>query len=252
MEAAVLDLKGNTVKQITLPEVFTEAFRPDLIKKAVLAAQANRQQPYGPHRYSGMNTSAASWGVGRGVSRVPRLQNSRRAARVPQAVGGRRAHPPKPETVRCEKINKKERRKAIASAIAATGSQELVHARGHRFDAALPLIITDELESLHRTKDIIDFAKQVKVHDDLLRAKNGIKIRAGKGKMRGRKYKKPKSFLIVVGEDKGIVKAARNLPGVNVTTVEQLNAELLAPGADAGRLTIWSESAINKLSEVYR
>jgi large subunit ribosomal protein L4e len=252
METAVLDVTGNTIKQITLPEVFSENFRPDLIKKAVLAAQANRQQPYGPHRYAGMNTSAASWGVGRGVSRVPRLQNSRRAARVPQAVGGRRAHPPKPEANRSEKINKKERRKAIASAIAATASEELVRLRGHRFEATLPLIVSDELESLFNTKDVINFTKQVKVYDDLLRAKNGIKIRAGKGKLRGRKYKKPKSFLIVVGENKGIVKAARNLPGINVTTLEQLNVELLAPGTDAGRLTIWSESAINRLSEAYK
>ncbi|OYT64362.1 50S ribosomal protein L4 [Methanosarcinales archaeon ex4484_138] len=251
MEVAVFDLTGEKAREIRLPLVFMEAYRPDLIKRAVLAAQANRQQPYGPHRYAGMNTSAASWGVGRGVSRVPRLTNARRAARVPQAVGGRRAHPPKPEALRGEKVNRKERRKAIASAIAATCSEELVERRGHRFAGSLPIVVVDELESLTRTSDVLDLAMKINVHDDLMRAKNGKKVRAGKGKMRGRRYKRPKSFLIVVSEDRGIIRAGRNLPGVDTVTVQQLNAELLAPGTVAGRLVIWSESAIHRLGEVY-
>lgn len=251
MEAAVYDLRGEKVREVRLPSVFMETYRPDLIKKAVLAAQANRQQPYGPHRYAGMNTSAASWGVGRGVSRVPRLTNARRAARVPQAVGGRRAHPPKPEAKRGEKVNRKERRRAIASAIAATSSEELVKRRGHRFRGSLPIIIVDELESLTKTSDLLDLARKINVIDDLMRAKNGKKVRAGKGKMRGRRYKRPKSFLIVVGEDKGIIRAGRNLPGVDAVTLQHLNAELLAPGAVPGRLVLWSESAITRLGEVY-
>jgi len=205
MEAAVLDLNGNTVKQITLPLVFSEPYRPDLIKKAVLAAQANRQQPYGPHKYAGMNSSAASW-----------------------------------------------RRKAIASAIAATGIEELVRARSHKFNAVLPIITVDELQSVFSTSTVIKLTRHINVYDDIVRAKRGISIRAGKGKLRGRKYKRPKSFLVIISEDKGIVKAARNLPGVDVVTVEQINAELLAPGADAGRLTIWSESAINRIQEIYK
>ncbi|MHC1572368.1 MAG: 50S ribosomal protein L4 [Methanosarcinales archaeon] len=251
MEAAVFDLTGEKVKEVRLPSVFMETYRPDLIKKAVLAAQANRQQPYGPHKYAGMKTSAASWGVGRGVSRVPRLTNARRAARVPQAVGGRRAHPPKPEAKRGEKVNRKERRRAIASAIAATSSEELVKRRGHRFRGSLPIIIVDELESLTKTSDLLDLARKINVIDDLMRAKNGKKVRAGKGKMRGRRYKRPKSFLIVVGEDKGIIRAGRNLPGVDAVTLQHLNAELLAPGAVPGRLVLWSESAITRLGEVY-
>ena len=96
--------------------MFDADYRPDLIKKAVLAAQANRLQPYGPRLYAGMETSARGWGSGRGVSQVPRLVNSSRAARVPHAKGGRRAHPPKPEADRSEKVNTKERRYAIRSA----------------------------------------------------------------------------------------------------------------------------------------
>ncbi len=83
-----------------------------------------------------------------------------------------------------------------------------------------------------------------------MRAKNGKHIRAGGGKRRGRKYKRPKSLLIVVGQDNGIVRAARNLPGVDVVMVNRLNAELLAPGTHAGRLAIWTESAIQALGGV--
>lgn len=247
MEMNVIDLSGNASKKIS-SSLFDEAYRPDLIKKAVLAAQANRQQPYGPHVYAGMRTSAEGWGPGRGVSRVARLKNSSRAARIPQAVKGREAHPPKPEADRTEKINDKERKKAIKSAIAATGNTELVQKRGHRFSAHLPLIAVDELSSLTKTKDVESFMEAARIWEDVLRAKDKT-IRAGKGKLRGRKYKKAKSVLIITDEDRGIVKAARNLAGVDIVTLENINAEALAPGTHAGRLTVYTESAVAKLEE---
>ncbi len=247
MEVNIIDLSGNSTKKIT-SVLFDEPFRPDLIKRAVLSAQANRQQPYGPHMYAGMRTSAEGWGPGRGVSRVARLKNSSKSARIPQAVKGREAHPPKPETDRSEKINDKERSKAIKSAIAATGNEQLVKKRGHQFSAQLPLIAADELSALTKTKDVKAFMEAVRVWDDVERAKDKT-IRAGKGKLRGRKYKKAKSILIVTAEDKGIVKAARNLAGVEIVTPDMLSAELLAPGASAGRLTIYTESAVAKLEE---
>jgi len=245
MEVNIIDLSGNASKKIT-SALFDEPFRPDLIKRAVLAAQANRQQPYGPHMYAGMRTSAEGWGPGRGVSRVARLKNSSKSARIPQAVKGREAHPPKPEADRTEKINDKERAKAIKSAIAASGNEKLVKQRGHQFSAQLPLVAVDELSALTKTKDVKAFMEAVHVWDDIERAKEKT-IRAGKGKLRGRKYKRAKSILIVTAEDKGIVRAARNLAGVDIVTPDKLNTELLAPGANAGRLTIYTASAIAKL-----
>jgi large subunit ribosomal protein L4e len=249
VKANVIDLSGNASGQVDLPPVFDEEYRPDLIKRAVLAAQANRLQPYGPHFYAGMNTSAQSWGPGHGVSRVPRLKNGRKAAGIPMAVGGRRSHPPRPEADKTEKINIKERRKAIRSAIAATASTELVSARGHKFSRELPLVAENAIESLDKTADVRKFLVAAGLWDDVERAKLGRNIRAGKGKMRGRKYKNRKSLLIVAASDQGLGKAARNLPGVDFITVEKLNAELLAPGTHAGRLTIWTESSLQKLSE---
>ncbi|WP_407355641.1 50S ribosomal protein L4 [Methanolobus sp. WCC5] len=249
--AKIIDLSGNVKGDIELPGVFDEVYRPDLIKRAVLAAQANRYQPYGPKMYAGMETSAASWGSGRGVAQIPRIVNGSRAARVPQAVGGRRAHPPKPEADRTEKVNKKERRMAIRSAIAATADAGLVKARGHRFDAQLPLVAADELENIEKTKDVVSFLQNAGVYDDVLRAKDGRNIRAGKGKLRGRRFKNKKSLLIVATCDSPLVRSARNLAGVDVVSVDTLNAELLAPGTHAGRLTVWTESAISSLGGMF-
>jgi len=249
MRVNVIDLSGNASGQIELPPVFEEEFRPDLIKRAVLAAQANRLQAYGPHFYAGMNTSAQSWGPGHGVSRVPRLKNSRKAAGIPMAVGGRRSHAPQPGADYTEKINIKERRKAIRSAIAATASSALVAARGHKFNMELPFVVKDDLESLNKTVEVRKFLAAAGLWDDVMRAKLGRNIRAGKGKLRGRKYKGRKSLLIVAASDQGLRKAARNLPGVDFVTVEKLNAELLAPGTKAGRLTIWTESSLKWLGE---
>lgn len=247
MDLNIIDLTGNSTKKIN-SILFDEPYRPDLIKKAVLAAQANRRQPYGAHFYAGMRTSAEGWGPGRGVSRVARIANGSRAARIPQAVKGRQAHPPKPEAEWKEKINDKERKKAIRSALAATGNSELVKKRGHLFSASLPLVVVDEFSSLARTKDVKSFLEAAKLWDDIQRAKK-TRIRAGKGKLRGRRYKQPKSILIVTAEDKGVVKAARNLAGVDVVNIDQINAELLAPGTHAGRLTVYTESAIKRLEE---
>jgi large subunit ribosomal protein L4e len=276
-KAKVQDLSGNFVVEVTLPPVFREEFRPDLIKRAVLAMQSNRLQPKGPNPLSGRKTSAESFGTGRGLARVPRIKTGSRAARAPQTVGGRRAHPPKTVKVLKRKINKKERRKAIRSAIAATIDPDLVKSRGHKFseEVELPIVVEDSLASLEKTAEVEEFLRSIGVWEDVLRAKER-KVRAGRGKMRGRRYKRRKSVLIIIsGEEeipedkkiktkvddvsvrvemespsryKKIKKGAENLPGVDVSYVEELNAELLAPGTHPGRLTIWTESSLSKLA----
>ncbi|ADE36864.1 50S ribosomal protein L4 [Methanohalophilus mahii] len=249
--ANILDISGNSKGEITLPDVFEEIYRPDLIKRTVLSSQSKRYQPYGPKMYAGMETSAVSWGSGRGVAQIPRLVNGSRVARVPQAVGGRRTHPPKPEADRTEKVNKKEKRLAVRSAIAATINAELVKGRGHVCDSSLPIVAEDALQDVEKTAEVIKFLKTAGAYDDVLRAKDSRSIRAGKGKMRGRKYKHKKSVLIVAGSESPIFRSARNLSGVDVTTVDSLYTELLAPGAKAGRLTVWTESAISSLEDMF-
>jgi len=242
------DLKGEVKKKIRLPPAFDQEFRPDLIKKAVLAIQSTRYQPHGAHPYAGIRTSAHSWGSGRGVSHVPRIKTGSRAARVPQARGGREAHPPKVEKVLVEKVNKKEKRKALLSAIAATTKEDLVRARGHRFEAKLPIVIEEAFEKLERTSDVIAVLQAAGVYPDVERARASRKVRPGRGKIRGRHYKQRKSILIVTkGEP---LRAARNLAGVDAVSVNELNAEHLAPGTHAGRLTVWTAGAIKKLGDL--
>jgi large subunit ribosomal protein L4e len=248
MMAELRDLKGEVKKKIRLPAAFDEDFRPDLIKKAVLAVQSTRYQPHGAHPYAGIRTSAHSWGSGRGVSHVPRIKNGSRAARVPQARGGREAHPPKAAKVLVEKVNKKEKRKALLSAIAATIDEDLVKARGHRFEAKLPVVIEDAFEKLERTSDVIAALQAAGVYPDIERSRASRKVRPGRGKIRGRHYKQRKSLLIVTkGEP---LRAARNLAGVDAVTVSELNAEHLAPGTHAGRLTVWTAGAVKQLGEL--
>ena len=253
-KATVLDLSGKAVKEITLPMVFMDEYRPDLIRRAVLAMQSHRRQPKGPTPLSGRQTSAECWGTGRGMARVPRIKTGSRAARAPQTVGGRRAHPPKTDKILKLKINKKEKRKAVGSAIAATIDQNRVRSRGHRFseEVGLPIVVEDAFTSLEKTTEVEAFLKCIGVWDDILRAK-ARKVRAGRGTTRGRRYKSRKSILIVIPEEgeeetaetKKIKKTAKNLPGVDVSYVDKLNAELLAPGTHPGRLTIWTESSLN-------
>lgn len=249
MQVKVLTKSGNKSAEISVPDIFSEPYRPDIIKKAVLAAQANRLQPYGPDRTAGTLSSAHSWGSGRGAAHVPRLKNGSRAAVVPQAKGGRSAHAPNPHRIYSEKINDKERLKAIRSAVAATIMPELVKARGYKYEGPLPVVVDDELQSLQKTKDVVEFLTAIGFEADLERAKQK-QVRAGKGKMRGRYYRKKVGLLLVIAEDNGIKVAARNLPGLDIATLDELNAEMLAPGTHAGRLTLWTEGALKLLTEV--
>jgi large subunit ribosomal protein L4e len=247
MQATVRDLNGEDAGTVDLPEVFETAYRPDLIKRAVLAAQANRKQAYGADPYAGLRTPAESFGSGRGMAHVPRENGQ--GARVPQTVGGRKAHPPKAEKDQGKGINDKERKLAIRSAIAATTDAERVAERGHAFDSDLdlPLVVSDDFEDLVKTREVVDCLEALGVHADVERADEGRTIKAGQGKARGRKYREPSSILFVTSGEPS--KAARNLAGADVTTAREVNAEELAPGTHAGRLTVWTESAVAEVAD---
>ncbi len=247
MEATVRDLNGEDAGTVDLPGVFETSFRPDLIRRAVLAAQANRKQKYGADPYAGMRTPAESLGSGRGMAHVPRENG--RGRRVPQTVGGRKAHPPKAEKDQGKRINDKERKLATRSAIAATADADLVRERGHQFgdDVDLPLVVSDDFEDLVKTREVVGVLEALGVHDDIVRADEGKSVKAGRGKTRGRKYKRPSSILFVTSDEPS--KAARNLAGADVATAAEVNAEDLAPGAHAGRLTVWTESALEEVAE---
>jgi large subunit ribosomal protein L4e len=245
----VHDLDGEAAGEVELPSVFETGYRPDLIKRAVLAAQANRTQDYGADEYAGLRTPAESPGSGRGIAHVPRQDGQ--ARRVPQTVGGRSAHPPKAEKDRGKSVNDKERQAAIRSAIAATADADRVRERGHQFDDDLetPIVVDDAFEDLEKTQEVVAFLEAAGLHDDIDRADEGRTIRAGQGTTRGRRTQEPKSILFVTSSDAGPSTAARNLAGADVATAAEVNAEDLAPGTHPGRLTVFTEAAFEEVSD---
>jgi large subunit ribosomal protein L4e len=251
MKVPIINLQNEKTGEVEVPKVFSTTVRHDVIKKAVIALQSTRFQPQGRDPMAGKRTTAIGRGTGHGMSRVPRLKGGSRAAFGVSIVGGHAAFPPRSEKVIVKRINKKEKRFAIRSGIAATAVKELVEKRGHKFESEyLPIVVSNELESLVKTKDVEAVFQAIGIQDDVERA-DRRKVRTGKGKMRGRKHKKGKGPLIVVSEDNGIGNAARNLPGVEISSVAGLNAELLAPGAHPGRLVIWTEAAFAEIDEVW-
>jgi large subunit ribosomal protein L4e len=243
------DTSGASVGTVDLPPVFASDVRIDLIRNAVVAFQANRRQPYAAKFRAGMRHSVRWPGKGRGAARTPRIRGTMIGAQAPNTVGGRQAFPPTTQRIWAKKVNGKERRLARNAALAAVHDGHLVTARGHRFRAkvSLPIIVQDALEEIESTSEAIDFLEAVGVLEDLDRTKDGTHIRAGRGKMRGRRYRTPKGPLLVVRNAPQVRQGFGNLPGVDVTTPSGLNAEVLAPGGNPGRLTIFSASALEAL-----
>ena len=262
----------NDGSKITLPDAFKAPIRPDLVRRAIRAAQANRRQAYGSRAHggkrkpmAGMKFSVEWWGKGRGVSRIMRKTGQRTGAQNPHTRQGRRAHGPKVEKDWSLKINSSERRSARHSALAAVVDVETVKARGHRLDddvSQLPIILDEYTEIIDGEKTTMSFEdftntkptrkmiailRALGLGPDLDRARNGRHRRAGKGKMRGRVTRQPKSVLIITNGGESLERAARNLPGVDVIPLNNLSTENLAPGGDLGRLTVFTREAMEAI-----
>ncbi|AMK13351.1 ribosomal protein L4P Rpl4p [methanogenic archaeon mixed culture ISO4-G1] len=248
----VYAVSGGVAGTVEVPEAFATPYRPDIIKKAVLAAAANGRQPYGPGARSGMRHAVSFRGKGTGSARNQRIHGLGKAGESPNNVSGRRAHPPVPERIWAQKVNKKEAKIARASALAATGCADCVKARGHQFDDSVtfPIVVEDAFSDVKETAEVIEVLEKIGIGYDLDRAKDGRKIRAGRGTMRNRKYRTPVSVLIVVADEERnapIFKSASNIPGVSVEEIKTLNTSILAPGGDAGRLTVYTKAAIEAI-----
>ncbi len=263
MKVKIFDTKGVEKGSKELPAQFNETYRPDLIKRAVLTMQSNKRQPYGSDPRAGKKHSAyvskrrsafrSTYGIGQ--SRTPRKALSVRGTRfnwvgafVPQTVGGYRAHGPKPNKSWDKKINKKEKRKAIRSALAAVMNITLVKEKNVNVPTNYPFILSKDFEKIDKTKELRNVLITLGFKDELDRSII-TKIRSGIGKLRGRKKIKKKSLLFVVADKCGLLKSVSNLPGMEIVKVSELNTEMLAPGTHAGRMTLFTESAIDTLTK---
>ncbi|MBI4017930.1 MAG: 50S ribosomal protein L4 [Candidatus Aenigmarchaeota archaeon] len=266
MKTDVHGLDGKKTGTLDLPRVFATPYRPDLITRVVLAYQAARRQVYGTDPMAGMRSSAHYHGyrdlrpgvvmMNKEMARLPRLHGdtpshmAMRARLTSGAVGGRTVHGPRSTRVWAQKVNARERIAAIRSAIAATTSIELVKSRNHNYGGSVPIVVDDALQNIKKTKELEKALHAIGLEKDLERSSDK-RVRAGRGKTRGRRYKVRRGPLIVVSKDDGIVRAAAGLLGVDVANVNTLNAELLAPGAHGARLTVWTRSAVEAIGKKY-
>jgi len=257
----IYDIEGKAIDEARLPELFSTEYKPETIKKAFLALQSARRQRYGANPLAGKRSSAHYHGkrhyrftmMNREMARIARIHGrvgylAYRARVVPQAVKGRKAHPPKAEKIFEKKINKKENTLAIKSALAATANLKLVKERGHEIELKeLPIVVIDSIEDLKKTSDVKSFLEKI-IKEELKRCSEK-KVRSGRGKTRGRKYKKKKGPLMIVSRECPLIKAAKNIPGIDIVKTDELNVELLAPGSQAGRLTVFTKGALENLSK---
>lgn len=246
---------GKTIKLAT---VFSAPLRPDIVRTVFTDISKNRRQAYGVSQFAGHQYSAESWGTGRAVSRIPRIagggtNRSGQAAFGNMCRGGHMFAPNKTWRRWHRSPNQTQKRHAMASSIAASALPALVMARGHRISqvAELPLVVSDSLQGVKKTKQAIDILAKLGLGEDITRVKETRRVRSGAGKARNRRYVTRKGPLVVYTEDNGLVHALRNVPGVDLCHVEKLSLLQTAPGGTFGRIIVWTESAAQKLTEVF-
>jgi large subunit ribosomal protein L4e len=260
MKAQILDINGNKIKEIATT-LFEEPIREDLIYKIVEAEKI--KHPSSNKLYAGMARSASgkirrkrhSWksGYGRGMSRIPRKIMWRRGTQfswvgaiIPSAKGGRRAHPPK-SLVRIKKINKKELKKALFSALTYSNSIKEIKKKYSSLqdkeikEVNLPIIIEDKILKL-KTKDFLNALKNILKEFYSIAIQEKSK-RAGIGKLRGRKYKKNAGALFIISKTENI-----KMKGIEIVKTNELTVSHLAD--NGARLVFFSEKAIKDLEVI--
>jgi len=259
----VFDMAGKEKEKISLPKAFDEKVRKDLIQRAVVVEASKTRQPYASDPLAGHRTSAHYHGMrhsrysqmNKELARQKRIHsqgNLNMTARFnPRTRKGRRAHPPKIEKIWALKMNQKEHMKALMSALSATLVKELVLQRGHIIAEAkhVPIVLEDDFQKINKTSEVIAILEKLGLAQELARCAQK-KVRAGRGKMRGRRYRGKKGPVIIIGKDEGVMKAISNIRGVDVSLAKDLKVSMLAPGTHPGRLAIFTKSAINEMKEL--
>lgn len=255
---SVFALSGDKTGETTLPAVMTAPLRPDIVQFVHTNMNKNKRQAYAVSIYAGKQVSASSWGTGRAVARIPRVggggtSRSGQGAFGNMCRGGRMFAPTKTWRKWHKKINLNQKRYAVASALAASAVPALVMARGHVIDEVpeVPLVLETAVESTKKTSVAKDVLAALGALDDVEKAGDSKKIRAGKGKMRGRRYVMRRGPLVIYKSNDGVEQAFRNLPGVELCCVDRLNLLQLAPGGHMGRFCVWSQAALESLDEIY-
>merc|ERR1711977_438695 len=251
-------------KQVQLPAVFLAPIRPDIVTFVHTSMNKNRRQAYAVNKDAGHQTSAESCGTGRAVARIPRVpgggtHRAGQAAFGNMCRSGRMFAPTKVWRKWHQKINLGQKRYAVASALAASSVPALLLARGHQVSTVpeVPLVINSEVfaaGAIARTSSAVGLLKSVGASADVAKVKNSRKLRAGKGKLRGRRHRQRRGPLVVYDPEvdgKELSLAFRNISGVETSSVFALNLLQLAPGGHLGRFIIWTSAAFKALDTIY-
>jgi len=248
----------SVVGTVSLPAVFTAPIRSDVVHYVHTLMAKNARQAYAVSLKAGHQTPAESWGTGRAVSRIPRVpgggtSRSGQGAFGNMCRGGRMFGPTKIWRKWHKKISVNQRRYAVSSALAASALPSLVMARGHRIDNVpeFPLVLADSLNRVTKTKEAKAIMEKCGASADVDKARDSKKIRRGVGKSRNRRYTQRRGPLIVYDVSEGLDKAFRNLPGVELSLVDNLSLLDLAPGGHLGRFIIWTKGAFEKLDSLF-
>jgi len=245
-------------KSVKLPGVFLAPVRPDVVHQVHTGLSKNKRQPYCVNKYAGKSVSASSWGTGRAVSRIPRVQGggthrSGQGAFGNMCRGGRMFAPTKQWRKWHSKVNVTQRRYAVCSALAASAVPALVMARGHKIDELpeVPLVVSGGVEKITKTAAAVALLKKLGAYQDVEKVITSKTMRAGKGKMRNRRFVQRRGPLVIYDKDDGLTRAFRNIPGVELADVSSLNLLQLAPGGHMGRFCVWSQAAFERLDSIF-
>jgi len=252
------DKNESTEETVSLPAIFKAPIRPDVVNFVHQQVSKNSRQPYCVSKEAGHQTSAESWGTGRAVARIPRVRGggthrSGQGAFGNMCRGGRMFAPTKPWRRWHRRVNVNQKRYAVVSAIAASGVPALVQSKGHLINEVpeFPLVVSDKIQEYNKTKQAVIFLRRIKAWNDIQKVYKSQRFRAGKGKMRNRRRIQRRGPLIIYGQDQGIRKAFRNIPGVDLMNISKINLLKLAPGGHVGRFVIWTKSAFEQLDALY-
>ncbi len=257
MDANIYGLDGNVSGKIALPHVFLHEFREDIVRRALLSEQSLMYQPQGHAVMAGLNTTAVYVGKysgyrrGRhmGIAIRPRQKLAGGAMgdvrRIPSSVKGKRAHPHKIEKRLDEQINKKEYLIAIISAISGSANHAMV-AQRHTVDKKVPFILDDKIEHIAKASELLKVLESLGLAADLERSHKPQLRKGAARKVNKRHFRN--SVLIVTRPGSKVEKAGRNIPGVDVCSIDALTIAKLAPGAHP-RLAIWSKGAAESIEK---
>ena len=264
IQTKLYQLDGSESGTIDLPSIFRTPYRYDVIHKAYVNLLSHSYQRQGRYPMAGEVVSAESRNTGLGIARIARAKGegfsrAGQAAGVASVRQGRVAHPPESWKNIYKKLNQKEKQLALCSAIAATARKDLVERRGHRVSniSSFPIIVSDEVEDILKTKDLLKLLNALGLKDELHRLVISRKPQSGTGRRRGRRGRSAVSAIIIIGSDgssvrryKNILRLSGSIRGIDIKQVKDLSVLDFAPGSKPIRLTIFSESAIKELDDL--